>query len=254
MGKGKRLRNRREQPAATELPDYPFEVDARTRDELGPQGLAYLAENLWPKDCQTCGWPLGAERPTVFCEDMVMLAQVSLHHRRCREARWSDSIVMQATKAELVSYDVRAFLLPGQKRSAQGIPTRDDRPVFFVNPTLEAAMLKKTSSGKWQGDFLGYLQQAGLRPAGPDLFVDKPIPEAVARLGIGELTVTLLPVSRWSCGVNVPFREAVEDQGGVLLAVTSAAVPTNMERLGEFIDLLQAGKVVMGWVQLDVPG
>ncbi|WP_431879032.1 hypothetical protein [Amycolatopsis sacchari] len=253
MGKGKRLRNRRERPAAAELPDYPFEVDARIRAELGPEGLAYLAENLWPKDCQTCGWPLGAERPTLVCQDMVMLAQVSLHHRRCREASWSETMVLHDSNAELVSYDVLAFMLPGQKRSAEGIRTRDDRPVFFVNPSLETTTLTKMASG-WRGTFLDRLQQTGLRPAGPDMFVDKPIPAAVAQLGIGDLTVTLPPGVRWSCGVNVPFREAVEDMGGVLLAATSAAMPTRMQRLGEFVDLLLAGKVVMGWVQLDVPG
>lgn len=60
MGKGKRTRTQRQQEEARAGASYPFEVDARTRQELGEQGLGVLAANLWPKDCQTCGWALGA--------------------------------------------------------------------------------------------------------------------------------------------------------------------------------------------------
>jgi hypothetical protein len=58
MGKGKRLRRQRTTAGTvTATPvaaaDYPFVVDTITASALGRDGLAVLAANLWPKDCQT---------------------------------------------------------------------------------------------------------------------------------------------------------------------------------------------------------
>lgn len=230
--------------------DYPFEVDDRTRQELGPDGLAELAANLWPRDCQTCGWALGNDRPTVRCQDMIAFTQVTLHHQRCQPAHWSEDTMIQATSAALVSYDVLSFMLPGQAFSANGTPVgRDDRPVFFVNPSLESLMLAKTETG-WTNRLLETFHHVGLRPPGPEMSLGKPVPRATARLGVGELSVGLPPIELWSCGIDVPFREAVEDLDGVLLAVTSAMVPSQMNTLGEFIDLIKTERLALGWVQL----
>jgi hypothetical protein len=68
MGKGKRLRRQRTTagsatPAPVAASAYPFIVDTVTASTLGRDGLAVLAANLWPKDCQTCGWDLGGTSP-----------------------------------------------------------------------------------------------------------------------------------------------------------------------------------------------
>lgn len=253
MGKGSRARARRQQAGIAGLAhadDYPLEVDARTRQELGQQGLAVLADNLWPKDCQSCGWAIGTECPTVLCQDLGAFAHITLHHRRCQPARWSDDMMMHTTGAELVSYDVLSFMLPGHAVTADGTPAgQDDRPVFFVNPNLESLMLTQTAAG-WTNRQLDNLHHAGLHPPGPTMLLGKPVPKAAARLDIGELTVTLPPGQSWSCPINVPFREAVEDLGGVLLAVTSAMVPSQMAILGEFIDLVKTNRLALGWIQL----
>jgi hypothetical protein len=44
---------------------YPFVANPRTAQELGEPGLTELGANLWPKDCQTCGWQLGNDQPTL---------------------------------------------------------------------------------------------------------------------------------------------------------------------------------------------
>lgn len=257
MGKGRRQRTRREQVAGSDLgssvavdESYPFEVDDLTRRKLGANGLAELADNLWAKDCQTCGWDLAGDRPTVHCQDMFTFTQVTLHHRRCQPARWSEDTLIQASNAALVSYDVLSFMLPGQAVSADGTTrSREDRPMFFVNPSLESLMLVEKGHG-WTNLLPETFHHAGLRPPGPEMSLRDPIPRATAQLGVGEVSVNLSPIDLWSCGVDVAFREAVEDLGGVLLAVTSAMVPSRMNTLGEFIDLFSTNRIALGWVQL----
>lgn len=55
MGKGKRTRQLRKTTTGTTIvaAGYPFVVDTATASKLGHDGLAVLARNLWPQDCQT---------------------------------------------------------------------------------------------------------------------------------------------------------------------------------------------------------
>lgn len=156
---------------------------------------------------------------------------------------------MTGSAAELVSYDVLAFMLPGQVVSNDGTRRSQERPVFFVNPSLESLLLVNMDTG-WANSLLKKLSNAGLSVPGSQGIPDRPLPVAAAQLGIGELTVTLSPGETWSCDTNVPFREAIEDLDGVLLAVTSAAVPSQLQTFDEFHELLHAGHVAMGWVPL----
>ena len=61
-----------------------------TRQRLGVDGLAELAECLWPV-AQSCGRFLGDDPPAVVVDDLNVVAVVSLHHQRCRLPAWNES-------------------------------------------------------------------------------------------------------------------------------------------------------------------
>lgn len=252
MGKGKRSRARRASSAASPLPDeFPFAVDTETARRLGQDGLNDLVRNLWAKDCQTCGWPLGDDAPALVVEDMLAMVYAHLHHPRCRPAQWSRQPGLGMGGGDLVSYDVLTFLMQGQRRDKDGTATRDDRPVFFVNPSLEAVMLVRRD-GRWIVNTTEPYRQLGFGTPFDDFVVDRPVEDVVARLDSSDVAIVFedMPV-RWECSGDVPWREAVRDLGGVTVAITSAAVPSSPRTVAEFIDLLRTGQVIMGWVPLE---
>lgn len=136
MGKGKRLRNRRQSASAIDA-DYPLVVDEQTATNLGRKGLAELTLNLWPQDCQTCGWELGQTRPTVQVRDFIAFISANLHHARCQPAEWSTGPVLVSSPQRLLSHATQSLLLPTETGSGH----RDDRPVVLVNPSLEQVTL-----------------------------------------------------------------------------------------------------------------
>jgi len=46
--------------------------------------------SLWPRDCQSCGRPLGSKPPALCIDEMGEFATASLHHPRWRPAGWND--------------------------------------------------------------------------------------------------------------------------------------------------------------------
>lgn len=155
MGKGKRLRNRRQSAPAIDA-DYPFVVDEQTATNLGCEGLAELALNLWVKDCQTCGWDLGQTRPTVRVLDFIAFVSASLHHARCQPAEWSTGPVLVSSSQPLLSYTTQSLLLPAE---ADG--HRDDRPVILVNPSLEQVLLS-SDNGRWTVNTVSYYRRVAM--------------------------------------------------------------------------------------------
>lgn len=241
MGEGKRLWNRR-QPALDA--DYPFVVDEQTATNLGCEGLAELALNLWPKDCQTCGWELGQTRPTVQVLDFIAFVSASLHHARCQPAEWSTRPVLSSSQP-LLSYTTRSLLLPAEANGH-----RDDRPVILVNPSLEKVNLSP-HDGRWTVNTVSHYRQVGLRSPFQDFVVDAPIPDIVAALEGDELTVTLDNTGQtWGNQLVGPICQRVRELGGITLAISTAADPHRVQTVGQFVALMQTGQVAMGWVAL----
>ncbi len=245
MGKGRRLRQQRQSTPLSEA-HYPFVVDAQTATKLGREGLAELALNLWPKDCQTCGWGLGELKPTVRVVDLMVFVSASLHHARCQPAEWT--INATSISQPLLSYATLSFLLPIEDGS--GRP--DDRPVFLVNPSLEQVALS-SDEGRWTATTVALYRQRGLRTPGRDFVVDALIPDMVATLDDDELTVTLDDTGEtWTVDCSGPVGDRVRELGGIILAITTAADPHRMlgNTMEHFVTLMQSDRLVLGWIAL----
>lgn len=242
MGKGRRLRQTRDSEALS--PEYPFAVDVDTVSRLGTATLSELAANLWPRDCQTCGWSLGSARPGLCVDDMLMLASASLHHERCRAPQWHDGFA--GASAPLVSWDVYAWLQPERTGSEQWL----QRPIFALNPTLEQVLLTG-GAGQWRLATVERFRQMGLGGAST-LDLSTPVPDMLARLEGADLTIALDDTGEaWSVGTSVPFREQVHDLGGVLLAISTAFVPSEMSGNSDLFEAMHRDQVAMGWIALD---
>jgi hypothetical protein len=243
MGKGKRLRNRRQSAPAIDA-DYPFVVDEQTATNLGREGLTELALNLWPKDCQTCGWELGQTRPTVQVLDFIAFVSASLHHARCQPAEWSTRPVLSSQP--LLSYATQSFLLSTETDMHRD----DDRPLILVNPSLEQVTFS-SHDGRWTANTVSNYRWMGLRSPFHDFVVDVPIPDIVATLEGDELTVTLDDTGEtWGVQCAGPTGQRVRDLGGITLAISTAADPHQMQSVEQFVALMQSGRVAMGWIAL----
>jgi len=207
--------------------------------------LDELARNLWPKDCQTCGWDLGTSPPTVLAEDIGVLAAASLHHARCQPARWSTNTLHGMSQA-LCSYTVKTLLLPLERPDG----TTDDRPLMIVNPSLESVALERIEGG-WAAATVPHYRRLGLRTPGHDFVVDQAQPDMSATLAVNEITVALDDTGeQWACNCTDDVARRVNELEGVTLAVTTAADPSKIETGQQLNSLLAGGRLVAGWVAL----
>jgi hypothetical protein len=257
MGKGKRQRQQRRSghPAQRQvgqqagqrvevLADYPYIVDERTASELGREGLAELAANTWPVDCQTCGWDLGRGQPTVHVMDMLAMASATLHHARCQPARWDEHTAPPSRP--LVTWAVRSFLLPGQKAGR-----RDDRPLALLNPSLEQARFVRDNTNRWIINTVAFYRQMGLQTPFRDFVVDKPVPDITADLDGDEVTITMDDTGQtWQVNCDGQVGDAVRRLSGITLGITTAAHPHQISTMAEMIELMRSGRVAMGWIAL----
>jgi len=248
MGKGKRVRRLRKSTGSvtgtsTGAADYPFVVDTVTASTLGQDGLTVLARNLWPQDCQTCGWALGSDKPSVIVSDLIAFASASLHHARCRSPQWITDMPT-LTKQDLLSWKTRTFLLQSP------ISGHTDRPVLLVNPWLEQIGLERTPTG-WRATTLETYARSGLRSAAEGLLDTTPVPDIFADLDTDTITVCLDDTGQaWNGECVGPVRDAVTELGGITLAVTTAFNPADLRELGQFLELVDTGEVTMGWIAL----
>jgi hypothetical protein len=260
VGKGKRIRKQRgnwtgrlrgrgDDPGAGpgNVDDFPFAVDGTTIEKLGEKGLAEVAANLWPVDCQSCGRPLGAGRPALYVGELVRHASATLHHRSCLQPEWSTT--PSWTSEQFLSWTAQTFLLPGESGGQ-----RTDRPLMVVNPSLEQVGLDADDDGNWHVSTVGFYRRLGLRPPGREFIVDRPVPDFTARLRGGRTVTVELehPVpAAWSCSVNSEVVAQVRELEGITLGITTAINPHDLQRFDQLADLLRSGQLVLGWVPLD---
>ena len=217
--------------------------DQNTRDKLGEDGLAEVRASLWAQDCQSCGRPLGSGPPALCVDDVSEFATASLHHPRCRPARWNDGSVIYAAGGDMVSWCARTFMLP-----AMAGRKADPRPVLLVNPGLEMIMLEP-GGGTWRPAYHRQFESLGLVPPGRRLRIDRAVPGAFARMTASSVSVTVEspPPQTYDADAEGEILARAQELRGVLLMITHALNPATLT--GQDIrQLLQSGRVICGWV------
>ncbi|MEU1984408.1 hypothetical protein [Nocardia sp. NPDC019395] len=155
---------------------YPFGVDETTRKLLGPAGLADLAANLWPHECQTCGQHFAGTRPAVYVRaGDPAIATAGLHHPDCQPARWDNerSSAPPSERARPLNFVLRTFQLPTV--TELGGP-ETWRPFLLVNPGLEQVFLGK-QGGQWRVATTSYYTQFGLQASDGLMKVSGSVPD-----------------------------------------------------------------------------
>jgi hypothetical protein len=224
------------------------QCDQKTRDILGEDGIAEVTSNLWARDCQTCGQPLGSQPPALCIDDARQYATASLHHQRCRLACWNDGSVIYATGGAHLSWTSLSFMVPSRTGRRA-----DPRPAVLVNPGLEMIFLEPLR-GTWRPGYAAQFTSLGMVPPGPKLRVHRPLPGLSAWLANDLVSVTV-ETPREMIYEATATREVAaraRELRGVLLMVTHALDPADLyaapdgawERIWK---LMQSGQVICGW-------
>ncbi len=189
-------------------------TDAATRSKLGPDVMADLKAGLWALDCQSCGRPFGRWRAPaleVHAEDGGVAIAV-LNHLRCRPPAWHDRPL--EPPRPFLTWQAGTFLLaPG------GVP------VFLVNPSYEAALLRRDSGGPWRVASLTPFIELGLVQRFPSDPLP-PVPALTAVIDGDRISVDVRhgPVRyAWhDIPVSATVRDTVRRWGEIMVAVTTS--------------------------------
>jgi hypothetical protein len=218
-----------------------------TRQRLGNDGLAELAECLWPVDCQSCGRFLGEDPPAVVVDDLTVAAVVSLHHRRCRPPEWNDSMLLVVGSGQYTTFVARMLLLPMAADDGTAVAC----PLMLVNPGLECVQLQRGQDGRWHIGHSRWLAHAGLVRPGPHLALGAPVDGLVARATDSSVAVVLQvpPFTVYEGPADERVLERVRDLGGVLVAVTPTLNPGDFA-YSDLLEALADPRTLAGWAGL----
>lgn len=222
-------------------------ISREIKDHLGDSGVTEVTGWLWAVDCQTCGRPLDSDPPALCVDDMVAFAAASLHHEECRPPEWGQGPFVGLGNADHVTHRTRLVMLPV---SGENSPAAI--PVMLVNPSMELVILAQVD-GRWHPQFNAAFTGVGMVPPGPQLRLYHPLPDAAAKLTRTGVTAGMPPASptgSYECNIaeGEPFRGAIADEGGLLLAITHAVDPFAGDFARQFAAALQAGLMLFGWI------
>ncbi len=225
------------------------QCDQRTRDILGDEGIAEVTANLWAKDCQSCGRPLGSEPPALCIDDASTYATASLHHPRCRSASWNDDSLIYVVGGANLSWTTLSFMLPAMTgRKA------DSRPVMLLNPGLEMIFLEP-GQGTWRPGYASWFTASGMVPPGRQLRLQRPLRGVSAWLADDLISVTVEspPESIYEATATREVVTRARKLHGVVFMVTHALDPASLyaapDRAWQSIrQLMGCGRAICGWV------
>lgn len=225
-----------------------LETDRPTRDRLGAAGLALVQASLWPKDCQTCGRPLGSAAPALHVLDVAEFVSATLHHPRCQRLQWSTGAMPAGVSEPNASWTARTILLP---------TPRGPHPLLLVNPTLEVVYLERDGED-WRVQPHAAFAAAGLVPAGPSLMVERPVAGAAADpRGPADtdlaVSFALPPFDHYGAPADPPMMRAALGLGGMLVAVTHAVDPDTLTTAAEVQNALTDPRTLIGWTAFGQP-
>ena len=213
----------------------------RTRDTLGEDGLTALADSFYLGDCQTCNSPLNSEPPSLWVDVMKGGIEASLHHPRCRRARWNDSGLI-VTVTDTASWYAMAVSWPNPG-SRSGIAA-----ALLVNPSLERVAMTKLD-GTWVID--PGARVPGLVRPDPGRITATKLPGVTARMSADSVAVSVgLAGQVYHSGSTEEIRESVRQNGGLLLVLTHALDPIVGVTEENLPWLLSPESAMTGWAAL----
>ncbi|NDU77834.1 hypothetical protein GWI34_35275 [Actinomadura sp. DSM 109109] len=229
------------------MASIPFQTDRRTRYRLR-KIFPGLGEQLRPIDCQSCGRPLSGEPALVVYALEDDRAEATLHHPECHQPGWhgrmSEPFALQAH----LTWRASTFALPDV------LGDFAETPVFLVNPSYEAALLRRARGG-WRLSTVERYAELGLSL---DVFpsLGEPNPILSADVDDDRITITMRApgdrVRRWP---DVPLAPPVADlarrRGSIVVAVTTvvdAAQP--MDPMRAWMVTLGGGMSALGTAAL----
>lgn len=204
------------------------------------------ATHLWPVVCQTCTEPLGS-KAHISADGPLGGGQVviSLHHSACRASGVApDGVALrQPTSSFAISYlEIRRK------------PSRQDIPVMVINPSCEQLLLAPHGDGTWRNATLDNFALLGMTPATGQLL---PLISGIR----AEMTGTKLTVDipegpsgqhQWRVEPPEHVRKQISRHGGLLICVTTRALPTLMGPQ-DLAGALTAPEALIGRVELARP-
>ncbi len=213
---------------------------------LGRDGLATVATQLWPVDCQGCGESLAGTTPALHIETFAGTA-VSLYHPNCEAALATSGLYAIIPSP---SWCTRAILLSDLSYDQQ-----PDWPIVILNPSLERVVIERDAADQWRVAIDGCVRGVGLLPTGPDLTIrrDRPLQDCSALLTSRESVAVNLDRKTYEVPLTEALRAAVRQLNGLVLVVSHATWPSVIVRSDHFRELLGAGTAAIGWVPLREP-
>lgn len=176
-------------------------ADAFTRAQLGPSGMVEVSRNLWARECQTCGEPLGQGTPALVVFEQPEAIEASLHHPQCCPPQWTH--LPQPLKASPATDSIRIVALP----QADG----DRLPVLLINPSMERVGLRCDPVLGWSTTTIDSWSAHGLAAPDADGEVDLTTPASGADAWHvdGELVVRI-GMTTWTLSVGDERPEITE--------------------------------------------
>ncbi|TDO30225.1 hypothetical protein EV643_13924 [Kribbella sp. VKM Ac-2527] len=125
------------------------------------------------------------------------------------------------------------------------------KPFLLVNPGLEQVFLDRGPLGQWKVIPNGGFSDAGLKP--PPVAMDSPVAGVSAVLHGKTLSAVFdnRMLGPYDVTLNQQARDLVENEGGVMLAITHAIDPHDVTRDHDLEPVMRGDRTVMGWVDLD---
>jgi hypothetical protein len=214
-------------------------ADPFTRSELGPRGMEELSRNLWLGRCQSCGSGLGTDVPAVVIVDDGLSITATLHHSRCQRPRWS------RTEPGLPRrYLTTTIALVGMPFGDPGLDTF--LPTLIVNPGREEVNLTLTSSGRYRATTVDSYRPLGLAPPSSELARSNS--DTVTSWLTDDRLIVRCGQLYWVFPLDAEhsmIAEEIRRHGGVVLGLSTAVDPSQLENPEPLKRILRAGDVAL---------
>lgn len=216
------------------------------RSRISAEALEQVAANLHQRDCQTCGEPIGAQRPALSIDDVGSFLAAMINHPDCQPSGWYELNAMVA--APHLSWTSRFFTVSIGTEGAV-----DPRAAFVVCPHLEVVHLDQAGGGGRTVNTERHWRARGFRPMGRELMVGRWVADQappVARLMGSTVYIDAGIDGQWSSSARLETIKACRRHGGLLVGVSTVFDPAAATGVKDFLEYGAAGHIFLGWVPL----